>query len=230
MRVDLTGEIFGRLKVIEKVSVSRHGETMWKCSCECGNSVVVSRGNLKTGCTKSCGCLLREELQSRRKFNRYKLDSEFGVGYTNNTGHEFYFDIEDFEIIYPYSWIEKDGYIIAYDSSTKKIVRQHRIILGCSKDEIVDHKNQKRHDNRKENLRKATKQQNAINRGAGINSKSGIKGVSKSANGEKYYARISVDGKTKHLGTFDTARDAKACRQMVEFELFGEFAEGGGEI
>lgn len=51
-RIDLTGKTFGLLTVIEYVGLGK-----WKCVCSCGNEVV-TRGNfLRTGNTKSCGCL-----------------------------------------------------------------------------------------------------------------------------------------------------------------------------
>lgn len=59
---DLTGQRFGRLAV---VSISHKGEGRkyyWKCKCDCGNEVVVCGSNLKSGNTKSCGCLNIEKM------------------------------------------------------------------------------------------------------------------------------------------------------------------------
>lgn len=53
---DLTGQTFGKLKVIERVSINGgHGST-WLCQCECGNTITVRRDGLTTGHTTSCGC------------------------------------------------------------------------------------------------------------------------------------------------------------------------------
>lgn len=46
---------FGRLTAIRYL-----GKSKWECSCECGNTYVATASNLKTGKTKSCGCLYRE--------------------------------------------------------------------------------------------------------------------------------------------------------------------------
>ena len=54
--IDLTGQIFGKLTVIERVE-NRGKQTMWRCQCTCGTKVVVCGGDLKNGHTKSCGCL-----------------------------------------------------------------------------------------------------------------------------------------------------------------------------
>lgn len=55
---DLTGQKFGRLTALEKVSFS--GAAKWKCLCECGNTVVVLGRSLSFGNTKSCGCLNKD--------------------------------------------------------------------------------------------------------------------------------------------------------------------------
>jgi hypothetical protein len=62
---DLTGQISGRLKAIERASNDRHKKAQWLCLCECGNSKVVGRANLVKGIARSCGCL-RCEISSAR--------------------------------------------------------------------------------------------------------------------------------------------------------------------
>lgn len=56
-RIDLYGQRFGRLVVISQAEKNQMGRTMWYCRCDCGKSVIVSGVNLRTGKTKSCGCL-----------------------------------------------------------------------------------------------------------------------------------------------------------------------------
>lgn len=62
---DLTGRVFGRWKVIERVPnrVSKSGKTrsiMWLCECECGTRKAVGARALKTGMSTSCGCFQKE--------------------------------------------------------------------------------------------------------------------------------------------------------------------------
>lgn len=60
--VDLTGQRFGRLVVIERAgSRGKSGAAAWKCRCDCGKIVVVIGRNLRTGNTSSCGCLADEQ-------------------------------------------------------------------------------------------------------------------------------------------------------------------------
>lgn len=58
--IDLTGQKFGRLTVIER-DVSRKG-TYWICKCDCGTITSVASQKLRNGHTKSCGCLVRETM------------------------------------------------------------------------------------------------------------------------------------------------------------------------
>lgn len=64
---DLIGRKYERLTVISPDGRNRHGEMLWLCKCECGNSKVTRGSNLKRGCTKSCGCLSRELASTRLK-------------------------------------------------------------------------------------------------------------------------------------------------------------------
>lgn len=56
--IDLTGKIYNRLTVLSKNPAPYGwGELLWDCACLCGNRTTVSRNNLLTGNTQSCGCL-----------------------------------------------------------------------------------------------------------------------------------------------------------------------------
>lgn len=58
--VDLSGQKFNRLTVIEKAYV-KNKRTYWLCECECGNKTIVMGTNLTRFHTKSCGCLQKEK-------------------------------------------------------------------------------------------------------------------------------------------------------------------------
>lgn len=52
----LNGQRFGRLTVMERAENDRHGKTVWKCQCDCGNTILANGSHLLSGHTKSCGC------------------------------------------------------------------------------------------------------------------------------------------------------------------------------
>ena len=62
--IDLAGQRFGRLLVIEAAGRNRSGGVIWACSCDCGGSVAVCSDGLRHGGTDSCGCLRGERLKS----------------------------------------------------------------------------------------------------------------------------------------------------------------------
>ena len=58
--IDLLGQRFGRLVVIERMPNNKRKQAMWKCCCDCGNEVIVESGHLRRGHTNSCGCYCRD--------------------------------------------------------------------------------------------------------------------------------------------------------------------------
>ena len=57
---NLTGQRFGRLVVIRRVQNNEKGNTVWCCRCDCGKEVDIVGYSLKSGKSKSCGCLHSE--------------------------------------------------------------------------------------------------------------------------------------------------------------------------
>lgn len=55
--INLIDQKFGRLTVISRSENSKTGISRWNCVCECGNKTTVFSSCLKTGNTRSCGCL-----------------------------------------------------------------------------------------------------------------------------------------------------------------------------
>ena len=58
---------FGRLLVKKSMGMNKYGISLWLCECECGRKKIVRGGNLKSGKTRSCGCLARETTIKRNR-------------------------------------------------------------------------------------------------------------------------------------------------------------------
>ena len=56
-RIDETGNRYGRLTVIGFAGVGAEKRALWRCRCDCGRETVLPGNNLRSGNTKSCGCL-----------------------------------------------------------------------------------------------------------------------------------------------------------------------------
>lgn len=58
--IDLTGARFGRWTVICRAGKAKNGHTQWLCECACGQTEIVGGDSLKSGHSRSCGCLRKE--------------------------------------------------------------------------------------------------------------------------------------------------------------------------
>jgi hypothetical protein len=93
--------------------------------------------------------------------------------------------------------------------------------------DYVDHDNTDGTDNRWDNLRKCTQTQNMANTNLKSFNKTGYKGVFCLEPGKKWKASIKLNGKTKHLGIFDSPEMAHEFWCLAADMIYGEFANHG---
>lgn len=105
-----------------------------------------------------------------------------------------------------------------------RVILERKIGRELYKGEQVDHINHDTLDNRRENLRLATRSQNLMNRIKQQNNTSGYKGVSWHKHSQKWRATIKIGSRHTHLGLFDTPKDAYDAYCKAADELHGEFA------
>lgn len=74
---DLTGQTFGRWTVLSYAG-KRSRYLTWRCLCVCGEVKVIASGTLKSGHSKSCGCLQRELTAARARSHGGRGTSEYG--------------------------------------------------------------------------------------------------------------------------------------------------------
>ena len=144
---------------------------MWHCRCDCGKELDVHSGALLNGSSKSCGCYSRDMASKNmsvknKKYNTYDLSGDYGVGWTTNTNREFYFDLEDYDKIKDYAWAEHHtSYICTHDKQHKWMLLHKLIMNDLENNYDVDHiKTEHKFDNRKSNLRIATRSENNRNK------------------------------------------------------------------
>lgn len=146
-----------------------------------------------------------------------------------------YDDMDHDLIMSQNSWVlrpRKDTFYAYCQLNTKagrKGISMHRLIMGFPKGKEVDHKNRNGLDNRRDNLRIATKAENSKNKKAW--GKSRYLGVSLDSAKRKlkpdcirWLSCISINGKNKTLGRFNT--EEEAAKKYNEFAkvVHGEFA------
>lgn len=222
VREDLTDQHIHKFTVLQQTDdyISPQGVhyARWLCQCDCGSRPIKVRdSDLKTGNIKSCGC-------SRRKYNKYDLSGEYGIGWTSNTNKEFYFDLDDYDKIKNYCWYEivntNSDYHGIVTNFKSKMVRMSHVICG----KYYDHINRNPLDNRKSNLRPANYTENARNYSIQQNNTSGYSGVSWDKERLKWVSYIIINKKRKKLGRFTNKEEAIKARLLAEAEHFGQFA------
>lgn len=136
-------------------------------------------------------------------------------------------DDEDYELISRYRWYAKvtgpNIYAVASSRdgtrAANRPIRMHKLLTGWDE---TDHHNGNGLDNRRENLRPATRSQNLMNRSTGKMEKAGFKGVRLEAG--KWRAVIKGPEGRRHLGYFSTPEMAARAYDSAAVEMHGEFA------
>lgn len=126
-------------------------------------------------------------------------------------------------------YVKKRGYVYRFTGRVKNEKEYlHRIVLTRKigrvplRTELTDHRDRNKLNNSRENLRIATRAQNATNSKARA-SKSGFRGVSLHASG-LWSCRIRTPGKVVSLGYFDEPAVAAVAYDAAAVALHGEFA------
>lgn len=70
-KLDLTNKKFHRLTALRPCEKTNDGKIKWECLCDCGKTVFVAGTLLKSGKTKSCGCLQKEKISNIAKTHGY---------------------------------------------------------------------------------------------------------------------------------------------------------------
>ena len=109
-------------------------------------------------------------------------------------------------------------------NSHGKIVFMHRQIMNVKKGKQIDHRNGDGLDNKRENLRLSTQQQNVFNQKPTGHGTSKYKGVSWIKKVGKWYSSIKHNNKSKYLGIYNNEIDAAKAYDNAAKQLFGEFA------
>ena len=82
----LVGMKFGRLTVTARADNTAKGQARWECLCECGKSVVITSQVIRSGKSKSCGCLNLEVLSKRKTTHGHTTNNETSKTYHSWAG------------------------------------------------------------------------------------------------------------------------------------------------
>lgn len=144
-------------------------------------------------------------------------------------GYEAVIDVDDVSLVEGCNWsarvTPRSVYAARADYSgpERRTIYLHRTLMGEPEGLEVDHRDGDGLNNRRANLREATRSQNQHNRRIRTDISSGFKGVYWNKRGQKWRAFIRINGKEKHLGYFTTPEEAHAAYCAASDKYHGEF-------
>lgn len=186
-------DIFGKLTIIDKSGVSKHGRKLYKCLCECGNIKIIAGSYLKSG-TQSCGCLRKNQLTKHNLYYHPLYNVWTGMKlrcYQKN--HLRFNDWGGRGIIVCDAW--KNDFKVFYDWAIANEWKENLQIDRINNDGNYE----------PTNCRFITPRQNSINRRSNLNRNLPV-GVYKC--GEKFQAKCRINNKSIYLGMFNTSKEA----------------------
>lgn len=137
-------------------------------------------------------------------------------------------DDANYELLSKYKWRyhtnSRTSYAITGQYKDGTYLFMHHLILPPVTGLVVDHINRNGLDNRRENLRYATKSQNLQNRGKTKKNTSGYKGVSWNIGINKWHVFVKTHGTRVNVGYYKHLKEAVIAYNQAAKKYYGEFA------
>lgn len=229
MKIDLTGQQFGTLKVINEAQRSHHKQRMWNCICTCGNTRTVLQHSLTSGNTKTCGDHPKNKYTQMDGYVLLDVSTPKLPGTFTKISNEDLHKVINFKLERSgrLKWMAHNdhyGRWGTYVSATDRKTRLHRFIMDLTDPVLqIDHINGDTLDNRRENLRIVTPRENAKNVRKRINNTSGYTGVWFDSRKKLYIAELQYNNKKIFIGSYDEKHEANiAYRAAIKVLGFSD--------
>lgn len=214
-KIDLTGNIYGRLTVIREVEphIKPSGQIArkWLCKCECGVIKKIVGDSLRKGVAQSCGCYNKEKAIQRKTTHGLTKTKEYRAWQNMkkrclNPSALKYADYGGRGITVCDEWIDSfEQFLLDVGLAPSPTHSIDRIDANGNYEPS--------------NVRWATKTVQAINQRTRLSNTSGHKGVFFHKRRNKWCARITLNSKQIDLGYFSNIEDAIEARLKAE-ELY----------
>jgi len=210
-RIELKGKRFGRLKVVEYYGTSKRKVAKWLCHCNCGGTAVVVSWHLRTGKTKSCGCITKTHGHTvNSKPTKIFRIWDSMIQRCRNPNHIFYRLYGGAGVRVCERWEKFENFLEDMGERPK----------GRSLDRFPTTSRLYS----KKTCRWATKKQQMRNTAPQRNNLSGHKGVCKGKRRNTWRSHIYLNGKVLSLGVFKHIKDAALVYDKAAYQAWGEDA------
>lgn len=221
--IDITGQKFGRLTAVS------YGDGKWLCRCECGGETRTGVSKLRSGHSRSCGCLSTERIAAVNRGDRYCGACHCGdhVFAVLTRGFVGLLSPEDARWFASESWNAHRGTTGGWAVTGTHARKLHRVVLEVTDPVVVvDHRDGNVFDNRRHNIRVCDNARNVKNQRVRRSGKfcSRFKGVTRDGNSGSWRAQITADKAHYNLGSYATERAAALAYDVAALRLHGAFA------
>ena len=187
----------------KSIKRDKHGRALWNCICDCGNTVVTSKSQLRAGYRKSCGCLFQPPRKDwvGKRFGMLTVTAYDG----KREGKHWW----------------KCKCDCGNEATVSQSCLQNGHTTSCGCQAKFPHEYLTNVDGTCVEIVRA-----AVERGTVFKSnRSGVRGVYWDKRRGLWNAQITFKGKTHYLGSYSSIREAEIARKRGEDRYFGEFLE-----
>lgn len=210
--IDMSGQVFGRLRVLEVFDKDSSSKLRWKCMCDCGNSAIVLGISLRKGSTRSCGCITKERVSLHGLSKTAEYSSWYAcIARCYNPKTDYYHIYGGDGVTVCARWTEPDG---------KGFVNFLEDMGNRPEGTTLNRVNGAKLYS-KDTCEWATLSMQCYDRSRFSNNKSGVTGVCWHKKRGYWVSSISVQGRWIHLGETRDFKKAVQLRLDAELKYYG---------